>query len=464
MIIKDKMKVNIGEGMELKQYKGKTTILITDPKTGDVRQKVEHENRFTLAVPQLINKMPYALGSAYNVNTAVVGAQPQMFPLCHGGLGGLLLYPSKINDAQSDPDPLYCTDQIPTGYASQEAYSGEDNKRGNFNANESVPIDSGAGYRFVYDFSTSQANGTTNCVCLTSSDGGKSEFGESVELNYLRRITGSGYKPVLFTETGFYHVIRTSTTVELWFITLGAENLGINDGYPLTFSMAQADIGLDPTTERYKQNKGVLVHTFEGLSANVSWCGTGDEIIIVTGPSNGAISVIKYDVSTDTESAAQSIDLQTLGLYAAQQANDHGIAYDGENLYLLGNSANNNQRRNLIRVNLTTPADCELIALNLTRDEYVMGWQGSYVSGRYFLYFPSKNKKVIIRSSVLDSAAFAIGSVGVFNIYSNDQSNAVFLAGLCTPFLGTINNLSSPVTKTANDAMKVIYEVTPAEE
>ena len=252
------------------KFKGKTTIQLFDAKTGTETDRIVDYNRFTIAVDQLINKMPYAMNSAYAVRTDPNSAQP-ILPLSKFGLGGILLYPNAINAEQQMADPLYCFDQNPTGYASREPYTGEDMRRGNFNAIESGELDSGKGYRFVYDFTTSQANGSISAVCLTSVDGGKSEFGESAETNYRRNLYSSSgaFKPILCTDDGIYHVVYARDQLEVYFIKLGNNKLGINDEYPLNFT--------------FDDYKGELVHTFEfGSSIRYYYyAGHGNEIVVV---------------------------------------------------------------------------------------------------------------------------------------------------------------------------------------
>lgn len=50
-------------------------------------------------------------------------------------------------------------------------------KRGGYNQTESELNMTNRYMKFVYDFATSQANGTISCVCLTHVNGGYTSYG-----------------------------------------------------------------------------------------------------------------------------------------------------------------------------------------------------------------------------------------------------------------------------------------------
>lgn len=92
-----------------------------------------------------------------------------LYPIAKNLLGGIVLFPSTLTE---DADAYYApAKNIPTGYASIDAYTGADPKRGQYNASESGPLPNG--YRFVYDYATDRANGTIAAVALTHADAGK---------------------------------------------------------------------------------------------------------------------------------------------------------------------------------------------------------------------------------------------------------------------------------------------------
>lgn len=98
-------------------------------------------------------------------------------PLCPNLFGGILLYedaiPENVNQLYAQPD------NVLVGYSSRNDNDKNDILRGSMNLNESGALESNDGYRFVFDFATSQANGTISAVGLTSKWGGISGCGSS---------------------------------------------------------------------------------------------------------------------------------------------------------------------------------------------------------------------------------------------------------------------------------------------
>ena len=77
--------------------------------------------------------------------------------------GGILLFSDALD---SDADNYDIPSGHVVGYASQDAYAGLDTARGSFNALESGVQEDGKSYKFVWDFSTAQANGTIKAIGL----------------------------------------------------------------------------------------------------------------------------------------------------------------------------------------------------------------------------------------------------------------------------------------------------------
>ena len=76
--------------------------------------------------------------------------------------GGLLLFDETLD---TDANNYFIPTAKCTGYASQDAYAGLDTCRGSFNASEGGVQPDGS-YKFVWDFATSQANGTIKSLAL----------------------------------------------------------------------------------------------------------------------------------------------------------------------------------------------------------------------------------------------------------------------------------------------------------
>lgn len=146
--------------------KGTTKIELTNVKTGE-REVIEKDNLVTNAVASLLdNPFAWQIKSIAS-STAFAG---NILPLCPNLFGGILLYEKAIPE---DVNQLYAqSDNVLIGYSSNNVNDKTDTMRGSMNQTESGQLDDGTGYRFVFDFTTSQANGTISSLGLTSKWGG----------------------------------------------------------------------------------------------------------------------------------------------------------------------------------------------------------------------------------------------------------------------------------------------------
>lgn len=153
--------------------KGTTRIELTNVKTGE-REVIEKDNLVTNAVPSILdNPFAWQVKSSYG-SYAFLG---NILPLCPNLFGGVLLYEDSIPE---DVNQLFAqSTNALVGYSSNNVNSKTDPMRGSMNLNESGVLDSRDGYRYVFDFTTSQANGTISAVGLTSKWGGMVGYGSN---------------------------------------------------------------------------------------------------------------------------------------------------------------------------------------------------------------------------------------------------------------------------------------------
>lgn len=133
--------------------KGTATIELTN--ADGSKETIKHDNMITNAVNDLCL-------SQRGEMAAILKMVNQNDSYAQAMFGGLLLFGDTLND---NPDDY----EIPTtnivGYASQDAYAGLDVARGSFNQSEGGVQEDGS-YKFVWDFATSQANGTIKSLAL----------------------------------------------------------------------------------------------------------------------------------------------------------------------------------------------------------------------------------------------------------------------------------------------------------
>ena len=138
--------------------KGHTKIELFDAKTGKLKQRYEEDNLVTNAVKYLL---------AYENK---INRQPsnEIFPIATKALGGIMLFNKEIEES-ADNFEFPIANQL-VGYAGRET-NVTNPQAGSINPLECVNADDG--YTTVWDFGTSQANGTIKCVCLTSAYAGR---------------------------------------------------------------------------------------------------------------------------------------------------------------------------------------------------------------------------------------------------------------------------------------------------
>ena len=133
--------------------KGSATIELTN--ADGTKQIIKHDNMITNAVADMFRSYMGDMPLIHKLN---------FYDYTYAGtiFGGLLLFDDILNDDASD----YAIPSTKiTGYASNTAYSGNDLSRGSRNIAESGLQEDGS-YKLVWDFGTSQGNGTIQSIAL----------------------------------------------------------------------------------------------------------------------------------------------------------------------------------------------------------------------------------------------------------------------------------------------------------
>ena len=133
--------------------KGTATIELTN--ADGSKKIIKHDNMITNAVNDMCISQRGEMASILKIMNNNASYAQALF-------GGLLLFDETLN---TDANDYFLPTTKITGYASQDAYAGLDVARGSFNASEGGVQEDGS-YKFVWDFSTSQANGTIKSLAL----------------------------------------------------------------------------------------------------------------------------------------------------------------------------------------------------------------------------------------------------------------------------------------------------------
>lgn len=159
------------------KIRGTMVLELTDENTGEV-ERMEETNMVTNAVNHILGLNPmgifYAASGEYDSHLIW---NSYLLPICPNMIGGILLFSSALEE---DAENIYVgSGNFPVAYASNDVNATADTARGSLNLTESKALDNG--YKFVWEFTPSQGNGTITAVALTSALGGACAYGSSVD-------------------------------------------------------------------------------------------------------------------------------------------------------------------------------------------------------------------------------------------------------------------------------------------
>lgn len=149
---------------------GKTIIELTDVHTGE-KEVHEDKNMITNAMNEIFGTLPSYInyGGSYSYLNSGNNWITELF-------GGILLFDKALPEDANQLIAPAGTQLVGCGaYNNQNATKGK--CRGNYNQTESELNQSQKYMKFVYDFATSQANGTIASLALTSKKGGFVSYG-----------------------------------------------------------------------------------------------------------------------------------------------------------------------------------------------------------------------------------------------------------------------------------------------
>lgn len=492
--------------------KGTTKIELINVKTGE-KEVIQKDNLVTNAVSDILNLNPWGL--LYQYGSSYSGS---FFPLCPNLFGGILLYEKALEE---DPKKYYAPmDNLLVGYSSNNVNDGTDVKRGSMNQTESGPLEDGSGYRFVFDFATSQANGTISALGLTSSSGGIGGYG-SVEDTAVSHISAPLMKSVVGTAPIWSEreqLLQASTVsidyennMGIYALVTGANTIEVGK-YSIPFNNMGLRTVFDGKVCRNYESTVIKTNTFAAAITSNVFYGTlidgGDGFIWGfqhEGNANGNVSgsakvlwikINKEDFSFTEGSFSVDAQLYRFGYYVlavqssstACNAENYSIIKDGV-LYAIKYTSDS-YMRGVYAINLSNPTDVKLLTFdngmgyvfipssiaNQNSDYYyyqktVVNEINGVVQYRYGYINGGKLHRGI-NNGTYSSQGLSSGLGGVpkpglnygpFKLvpsahqYRNIEYGFNFRIFIMLTYLATINNLEKPVQKTADKTMKITY-------
>ena len=459
--------------------KGITEIELTDVRTGQVEKHTE-TNLVTNAIAHFFSHN--IEGMLFTINGNTNDLNDNMLPLCPNSIGGILLFSDTIEE---DPNKYYVPSANPcVGYASNNVNGTTNIMRGSMNLTETKKLDNG--YKFVWDFTTSQANGTISCVALTHTWAGLAYMGDTYNGNNFvwvmrsRNGESSGQARTAYInaveidpENNFLWTIGLNTSNEIIIqkIRMSFTSVGLNDTMLGSNYDVLSEVKLNPTSfvmADPKRNEGNY-DFFDGKDGY--WYGFMHEQNRDGNAAFNKIKISKADYSfTEETMIVNGARTHAVGYHSGYNVNPsrdvHSVLLNGF-LYIV--SYDNTK---VYKINIDNPADVKEIPLGFTsnytcNDDYYRSGSiylaniGDWIIGSDFLintedrvFKKANNAPWTYTSTPLFPYGPYLFSFGGY--YANATRQNLFLA---TPYLATINNLETSVIKTADKTMKIIYTI-----
>lgn len=448
--------------------KGKTIIELTDVKTKK-KEVLKDDNLVTDVLEKILTLNPNGLLTNINKDT--------FYPIVEKIVGGILLFKDKITEDKNTS--FVSTSNECIGYAGQVEGVQENPLQGSFNKQESKATSNG--YKFVWDFGTSKANGKISSVCLTNAKAGGGYFGTKSngetnriklgEDKYLIKNTDTEMKKkyVNVVEANFEENYIVSIVPESDYLRIIKSREPLLN-FRLDDSLSFLDEkNITETKIKYKKSYGTY-----GVCIYVD---AENYYLLKTSTSGGNTNVTKLKINKannsieETEFTLENVKIENIGSYSLDYDYYRTIKSVLRGGYVYAVSTD---EKYVVKFAINNPVDVTKIEPKFTLktgsvSSHTTGC-GMYILGDMIIgtnFTIDKNDKVTeIAQSDLSTIECIPLSYGPFLLgyFANGESSGdKYLRKvlyLITPYLATINNLSKTVEKTADKTMKITYYLT----
>lgn len=409
--------------------KGVTEIELTDVHSGKKEKYVE-KNMIT-------NALKYLFGNP------LYGILPNNFlPVYKNALGGVLIFNGNIKE---DPEVILPPGDVECiGHAGTSVYSGVNERHGSMNAAETCLLDNG--FRLVWDFATDQANGTVQCVCLTSREGGENGLGHNEEngeanseffayIGYTSGIDRTSYADL----HGVYSVSHSGNALKIKKYSKPALGVKLLSDYSKSRLLFDGEITLPVGISGDVEKNAIMM---------------SDKIRFTTWTREANANNIKLtfvDISKEdlTMMSTENYEFQVTKK-ATRYSAGSTVAYRDDYVYIPVSDDNVVYKCSLKNVADIKSFENTISGYALTE---ARGPFGGYIFTNLCLI--DKNDKMHVLRGTGNIRKVPDTELFYYKIGSNNTSLAIF-----SPYLASINNLAAPVVKTADKTMKITYTVT----
>lgn len=459
--------------------KGKSTIQLFDSATGKKVHEQEDSNLVTNALNNIINANYNITSAGSNLNWRIWQAAT---PIYKKLLGGILLFDSTLAE---DKDCVIAPKDINLIGNAGGTYAGTNTYRGSYNINESGAIESG--WRHVWDFATDKANGTIKSLSLTSLDGGNCGMHDSQEnRTYIQGIENFNtndsavknvYNSDIFDvnehgiyvcnpENGIYIFVKWSS--ESLIITK-VENLIKEEGISLTRVITKDKLRAGRVIEtKTIKLPSISVTNISGKNVDI-YMQTRD---IQRGVEDGKGNIIFYSFRYDVDDTIMCnvLNVSTLEINSniiklnkkipvTQNYSPVGFFHE-DKIYVIKDYVNSGNQVEVYTSNGNWIKSIKM-PININSGFGIID-DCIYFNGMNIKY--NQVETELMPTEFKENWYFKkskdLGLPLLIGSEERDQSKPYLF--VYTPYLATIDNLSTPIIKTESQTMKIIYDIVQA--
>ena len=495
--------------------KGTATIELTN--ADGSKEIIKHDNMITNAVNDLCMSQRGDIASILKIVKNNDSYAQAMF-------GGLLLFGDELG---ADANDYFIPSANIVGYASQDAYAGIDVARGSFNASEGGVQEDGS-YKFVWDFSTSQANGVIKSLALCPNMMG--QIGASASIvnserknfyvtndvtapfsTYGRMLKDDGTTDGIsnycfcivavvgdiayamdyynvYHESNYTarHVTKNGGVLKLYKFKLGSTSISLADKVCMARYLGCDDVTLPSEfTSQFYQSTGACAFSnfFDHASGKLilTPCYLNNDIAIsntlkyveIDLKNNNAVSV--YTFTNNTAGVIKSRTGWSLLYSSGQQVNLHINKDYIVNFSVVGseNKMYVTKRSDNTQVKEVKYADDVSFSFNSTNG---LKFEPIFVSGhmmvfRYnvsstdnYFYLLDMNTGLIRKTNASNMSVQNNLDIGNKTVFARCFSYLEYRLTVNPFIVTTKNNLDAAVTKTASQTMKITYTLSESNE
>lgn len=453
--MKDRIKEANAQSIKIPKFKGRTTIVLRNAKTGEAEQKVVEENMVTNAVANI-----FASNFCGQLEYA------QIMPIATKTLGGILCWANPIEENAENIYPPVTSANPLTAHAGQTTYiaASDDSKRGN--PNSIVSSRTATGYTNTWDFPSTQGNGLISCVALTHSDfgdfflNGDQNFQPCEEV-FLERLEASQST----TEEGLKRcraIIDDTRRVAYGFYLTGNS---INIRKFLSYGSIAQDVASGFPNSGYFDEYSITLGHSHSLYSVYMFDEAENKITLIVPKANNSNTLYR-DIINLSNNTVVSDEIVVSG--ATFLLKNYGQRYANIELTTSGRLYLPSNHNTFYGINYSNPADTiETVnqgdyTVNLNYCGYAVN--GDYIAVGNTIIEGDKNYpcKTTYSSDQIFRKPIAIkknSPIKFSTAYRNNSLNVSAGPMINKMYLGTINNLETPVTKTSAQTMSITYEL-----